>query len=204
VIKTLVASTDPSVAGVEAPCSYMLSESVYGYPSRRRLDKITDGTSNTIAIAEGYTKCEETNRTDYARLFPTTYTAGSYYSSATSYTREWNYDPYASVSTSTTTSSSSGTRPNRLYVYDSSTSGKTYPRFGSSGDYDDDTRTTRPFAVKPPVDDCHYLDAQATTSGGLLVGLADGSTKIVSPHITMAVWRAVCSPASGDVIGAGW
>ncbi|MBY0457720.1 MAG: DUF1559 domain-containing protein [Gemmataceae bacterium] len=199
VIKTLVAVTDPSTEGVDAPCSFMLSQGIYW--DYVRFDHITDGLSNTLAVAEGYTKCTTKSRTDYGALYPTSYAPGSYYASSYGYTREWNYDQNNSSFTAVITSKTDNTVRPRLYQYDYQSTGKSYPSFDGYGFYNPATRVTIPFEVRPRPDNCDYSGPQATTTGGLLVGMADGSVRTISPSIDLATWTALYTYNSGEVIG---
>jgi hypothetical protein len=45
------------------------------------------------------------------------------------------------------------------------------------------------------------LVAQGPHVGGLTVGMADGSTRSLSPSIDPAIWWALCTPNTGEVIG---
>jgi prepilin-type processing-associated H-X9-DG protein len=41
-------------------------------------------------------------------------------------------------------------------------------------------------------------------SAGMMVCLADGSVRLVSPGISGATWWAACTPRGGEVLGADW
>jgi prepilin-type N-terminal cleavage/methylation domain-containing protein len=58
--------------------------------------------------------------------------------------------------------------------------------------------------VQPLVADCNSSDLQAMDAGGTLVGLADGSVRMVSPSITGTTWYAAMFPADGMVLGPDW
>ena len=48
-----------------------------------------------------------------------------------------------------------------------------------------------------------YAPSSAHT-GGVLVGLCDGSVRSVSPAVSYTTWWAVVTPAGGDVVGNDW
>jgi prepilin-type N-terminal cleavage/methylation domain-containing protein/prepilin-type processing-associated H-X9-DG protein len=41
-------------------------------------------------------------------------------------------------------------------------------------------------------------------SGGIQVGLADGSVRSVSPSVSPATWWAAVTPSAGDILGSDW
>jgi prepilin-type N-terminal cleavage/methylation domain-containing protein len=41
-------------------------------------------------------------------------------------------------------------------------------------------------------------------TGGIVVGLADGSTHFISTGVSVSTWTAAMSPANGDVLGSDW
>jgi prepilin-type N-terminal cleavage/methylation domain-containing protein len=61
------------------------------------------------------------------------------------------------------------------------------------------------FQVRP-----HYLRgcdpwrAQTPHAGGMPVGLADGSVRIVSGNVSAATWAAACDPRDGTPLGGDW
>jgi prepilin-type N-terminal cleavage/methylation domain-containing protein len=51
---------------------------------------------------------------------------------------------------------------------------------------------------------CDFRLATQMGSGGILVGLGDGSVRTVSPGVSGATWWAAMTPASGEVLGSDW
>jgi Protein of unknown function (DUF1559) len=41
-------------------------------------------------------------------------------------------------------------------------------------------------------------------TGGVLVGMCDGSVRLVNPGVSYQTWWIVCTPAGGDVPGSDW
>jgi len=197
-IKTYYSKLDPTAEKVDSPASYQwnsyLSGSVYNsgsysYKYGQSLLKMTDGTSNTMMWAEGYSQCKTSTYTDYG--------GGSFYKYSYGYTRVWNYDPLATSYESTYTYNSSP------YQFDGTYTG-TQPPIFSPGSYDSKTGGTVPFEVKPRPDNCYPFGAQAMTSGGLLVGMCDGSVRTVSPSVSYTTFYAAATPSSGDTLGNDW
>jgi prepilin-type N-terminal cleavage/methylation domain-containing protein/prepilin-type processing-associated H-X9-DG protein len=52
-------------------------------------------------------------------------------------------------------------------------------------------------------DRCH-IQARSYHSGGVNIGLSDGSVRFVSDGVSLATWRAVGSRGGGEVLGPDW
>src|SRR5262245_6957235 len=145
-IKTFYSPQDITAERVESPASYHANYNVYGY--YMALNKITDGTSNTMAVAEGYSKCKQ------RQVYGPYGTGNSAYQYVYNYdyTRVWNYDPYnSSYSYSYTTTAG----PPKTYEY--TFGGSTiYPYFSPYAKYDSQSRQYIPFEVRPRPEDCAY------------------------------------------------
>jgi len=199
-IKTYYSKTDPTAEEQESPASYMFNPSVfnyeysysgsYSYSSSYVLEKFGDGTSQTMMWAEGYSNCATTQKYDYG--------GGSYYEYSYAYTRPWNYDPMNYTGTYEYTYQSSP------YIYTSKSTGSTYPMFYGWGSYDSKTYTYKAYDVKPPKGVCDPYAAQSTTSGGLLVGMCDGSVRSVSTSVSYNTFYAATTPNGGEVLGSDW
>jgi prepilin-type N-terminal cleavage/methylation domain-containing protein len=193
IIKTFVSPLDPTIKGINAPASYMANILVLQY--YMNLVKITDGTSNTIMIAEGYTNCGET--------FNFNYNFGGFtesISESLTFARLWNYDPFNFSFTFTENYTSTPTS----FTLTLTESGTNPPWYFPWGTYDPSSQQTIPFQVKPPPSNCDPYGAQASTFAGVLVALADGSVRTVSPGVSLATWVAAGSPQGGDTLGSDW
>jgi prepilin-type N-terminal cleavage/methylation domain-containing protein/prepilin-type processing-associated H-X9-DG protein len=65
------------------------------------------------------------------------------------------------------------------------------------------------FKVRPPNTTCPYSDgsqyiATSPHTGGINVGLGDGSVRFVSQSVTGNTWWAALTPAGGEVLGPDW
>jgi prepilin-type N-terminal cleavage/methylation domain-containing protein len=203
-LKTYLNKMDPSAAGIDAPSSIMMNYNVYGYGGSMNLMKITDGTSNTIMLAEGYTNCSMSQTTNYGQQYPQYYTSDSIVQSSSGETRVWNYDPYGYTYTYNLTLVENSVNGLTQLIEKSSQSGTTYPYYSYYGTYDQTNYRYIPFAVKPKPTNCDPYGAQASTSGGCIVCMADGSVRIVNPSVSIGTWQAAGTTSSGDQLGSDW
>jgi len=51
---------------------------------------------------------------------------------------------------------------------------------------------------------CTYTNVQSFFDGGIIVGLGDGSVRVVTPDITAATWFYAINPNDGQVLGPDW
>jgi type II secretory pathway pseudopilin PulG len=83
-------------------------------------------------------------------------------------------------------------------------------RFPTAGDPPGAIPPTGPlsrFQVQPiPYDSdrCQFWVPQSARSGGILIGLADGSVRNVAGGISSPTWWAACTPAGHDILGPDW
>jgi prepilin-type N-terminal cleavage/methylation domain-containing protein len=61
-----------------------------------------------------------------------------------------------------------------------------------------------PFQVSPTVSACNPDLPQTFYASGILVGLADGSARMVSSSISPLTWRQAAIPNDGAVLGSDW
>jgi prepilin-type N-terminal cleavage/methylation domain-containing protein len=205
-IKLYQSPLDPTVDEIPFGISYVANSSLLGYDYgagypyggyKQNLGKITDGTSNTTMLAEGHAKA------GYIYSYQYKYAWGWYkYDYQYGYDRLWNYDPLYYRFTYEYTLS--GTYGKSDYTVSYRGSGTIYPIYSYYGYYDSKTATYKPFQVTPLPGEADYNSAQATTAGGLIVGLADGSVRLVNPSISLNTWRAAGTPNTGDLLGNDW
>jgi prepilin-type N-terminal cleavage/methylation domain-containing protein len=73
--------------------------------------------------------------------------------------------------------------------------------------YNSQTSNGRPGLVpqaKPSPDNCNPCMLQAPSSGGILVGLGDGSVRNVSTSISQQTWANAVNPSDGNALGSDW
>jgi prepilin-type N-terminal cleavage/methylation domain-containing protein len=56
----------------------------------------------------------------------------------------------------------------------------------------------------PRLIDCAGTYTTTHHPGAMVVGMADGSVRVVTPSVSGATWWAACTPAGGEVIGPDW
>jgi prepilin-type N-terminal cleavage/methylation domain-containing protein len=57
---------------------------------------------------------------------------------------------------------------------------------------------------QPSVAACNTATVGSNTTGGILVGVGDGSVKMVSMGISAGTWANACLPNDGNVLGSDW
>lgn len=83
-------------------------------------------------------------------------------------------------------------------------------RFPSAGPFPAEIASIGPtthFQVQPSGyanANCQYWVPQAPRSGGILVGMGDGSVRSVASGVSPATWWAACTPAGRDMLGSDW
>jgi prepilin-type N-terminal cleavage/methylation domain-containing protein len=179
-------TTSSLPSGVNTPTSFQANYQVL--TQSMTLGKITDGTSNTILYAEGYANCGYHYNYSYSYPgFSETITEDL------TYARVWNYDPFSYTDSFNETYNSTSTS----YTYSETSTGTTAPYFEANS-------MNPPFEVKPSPSSCTYYYAQASTAGGLLVAMADGSVRTVSTGVSYATFVAATTPSGGEVLGGDW
>jgi prepilin-type N-terminal cleavage/methylation domain-containing protein len=61
-----------------------------------------------------------------------------------------------------------------------------------------------PFQSQPSVAACNPAYAQAPYAGGIMVGLGDGSVRLVNSSVSIATWTYAIYPNDGQVLGSDW
>jgi prepilin-type N-terminal cleavage/methylation domain-containing protein len=60
------------------------------------------------------------------------------------------------------------------------------------------------FQAKPPPNNCNPCMLQGPWAGSILVGLGDGSVRLVSSGITAKTWTNAVGPQDGNTLGSDW
>jgi hypothetical protein len=61
-----------------------------------------------------------------------------------------------------------------------------------------------PFQVAPRPGDCDPHVTQTAHPGGMVVGLGDGTVRVVSEGISVTTWVHACVPNDGNPLGPDW
>jgi prepilin-type N-terminal cleavage/methylation domain-containing protein len=60
------------------------------------------------------------------------------------------------------------------------------------------------FQIQPVGSQCNYYLASTSHSGGMLVGMVDGSVRSVSSGVSANTWWSAVTPNGGEVLGSDW
>jgi prepilin-type N-terminal cleavage/methylation domain-containing protein len=181
------AEHDPSLTYSSAYYSSYLA-STATLDGNLSVQKIGDGSSNTILVAEGYGNAYGGNGGRYA------YWAGYYYGSY-GYTGSYSYHWTGSYYTSngyTDSSYSYGYSYKYAPIFDP-VAGKTFQNHPSTGyNYNQGGYQTDPTLP------------QSLASGPIQVLLGDGSVRSIAPGVSPSTWSALLTPNGNDQPGNDW
>jgi prepilin-type N-terminal cleavage/methylation domain-containing protein/prepilin-type processing-associated H-X9-DG protein len=60
------------------------------------------------------------------------------------------------------------------------------------------------FQAAPAIKDCNPRVAQTPHAGGMIISMADGSVRVISPSISSPTYWALVTPGAGDTPGSDW
>jgi prepilin-type N-terminal cleavage/methylation domain-containing protein len=60
------------------------------------------------------------------------------------------------------------------------------------------------FQVRPAVSSCNWLASNTPHTGGIVVGMMDGSARLVNQGVSQITWYNACQPNDGDPLGSDW
>jgi prepilin-type N-terminal cleavage/methylation domain-containing protein len=178
---TAPANGEPDTGNPRFGTSYAPNEAVFG-PSRRGTSTpvaripatFQDGTSNTIVFAEKFMTCGPKSASATFYWGETCLTCGSPGNITGTCNRLGN-------------PGSVGSPP---MFYNSQGA-----NFGFAG---------VTFQLKPPPASCNPCMLQGPWPSGILVGLGDGSVRLVSSGITATTWTNAVGPQDGNTLGSDW
>jgi prepilin-type N-terminal cleavage/methylation domain-containing protein len=158
--------------------SYLINDEVF--KRNTSIQNMTDGTSQTMLMAEGYASCYSY---DYS------YTNGGYVYNYTS-----RYGTYNAAADYT-----------YLYDYNYSFPGYSYHYTYSSSSLPKFTLVKgKTFQERPAVGKCDGSIPQGLSNGGIQVLLGDGSVRSVSTGVSASTWTGAITPDGGEVLGSDW
>lgn len=174
-IPVLESPADPTlytVRPIVSPCASSYAWNAYSVKSPANLTStFPDGLSNTISIAEHYSVCG-----------PTSFT----YSGAN---LRWNMVRDASFADNSRT---------YLYPYQTEYLRDVVPI--ATGAYTSGPSVPgKTFQHRPKIADCDSTLPQGPYQSGLLVGMYDGSVRMISPNVNPAIFWGAVTPAGGEV-----
>jgi hypothetical protein len=151
-----------------------------GPQGRTHILAITDGTSNTILHAEKYARCTNTS------MPPAFQDGGTAWAFSSSLLFPWQPPPLHP--------------PGKAF----------FPGFAIaalvSRGAPDAIGPGSKFQLRPTpyLGNCDPTRAATAHSGGILVGLADGSVRALSPDVSGPTWWSAVTPSGSEVLGPDW
>jgi prepilin-type N-terminal cleavage/methylation domain-containing protein/prepilin-type processing-associated H-X9-DG protein len=192
-IKTYICPSDPyySVNDTNGISNYGANFQVFGNPDagdtvlnmngKMAMSRITDGASNTVFFAEKYGTCGHNG-------WPTD-PPGEPYN-----TLWYHNNRFLGFMATFAYGNRAGTTG---YVQQGWVN-KQFPYTGMVG-------TSAMFQIQPTsITNCNPALTQSIHSGGIQVGMGDGSVRLVSNGVQPATWWAALTPNNGDPMGSDW
>ena len=193
-----------SVAGTYATTSYAANGAVFGSNSAGLPRTFVDGTSNTIMIAERYQVCTTGAGASVYNLWGLGY-----------------WDPempaFGALSTTTVTTGQamSDTPPNgsssyvagsiKVKIGTTASTSVVQPAIQNPSGCTPTTTPFRPFQIAPRgCIPCDPRVAQTPHTGGMLVGLGDGSVRSLAPQMSEWTYWAAVTPAGNETLYTDW
>jgi prepilin-type N-terminal cleavage/methylation domain-containing protein len=179
-VKIYIAPNDPTAYDTYSYTSYFINDEVFG-GGGRRLQNISDGTSNTMLFAEGYANCWGAYGTPYYYRYgwwnqdPGWSAVGN---GAPAFRRDVGYTSYGQ------------------WVWDG-----TSWTYQAGGPVAPTTFQVRP---TPTYSACNPRVPQGLSSGGICVLLGDGSGRLVGSSVSLSTWQAAITPDGGEPMGSDW
>jgi hypothetical protein len=191
-VKTYVATNDPSLFGITGPITCFIANSEV-FTGGMKLENISDGTSNTLFFAEGYSNCNASGDPPVAW-----YRSGSW-----NMLPEWTwFIPASALGYTSTYFGPTFGLWKTPYQPAPTTNYNVFPFVTTTPPL----MQPYPFQVRPNPNNntCEPLVPQGLSSGGLQVLLGDGSVRMCNPNISLTTWQAAQTPTAGDVLGSDW
>ncbi|VTR94848.1 Uncharacterized protein OS=Planctomyces brasiliensis (strain ATCC 49424 / DSM 5305 / JCM 21570 / NBRC 103401 / IFAM 1448) GN=Plabr_0916 PE=4 SV=1: N_methyl_2: SBP_bac_10 [Gemmata massiliana] len=181
-VKVLIAPNDLTAYDQSPAVSYITNSDVFD--GKRTMLGISDGSSNTIGIAEGYSYCYSSGASSSSQVgnvITYTYTYGYRYG-------YWAMNAEdAQIQTSNYTYSDGTITYNYNYTF---TNGA--PAFARVAG--------KTFESKPQSYSCDSSLPQSHSTGVIQVGFMDGSVRGVRAGVSNTSWEAALTPDAGDIV----
>ena len=196
VFNTYLSPADPTLGSWQArlgKSSYAVNaQAFHGSPTLAA--SFADGLSNTIGLAEHYAVCDNA-ALGYRTLFL--------------YWAKYN-SPSDTIELPIPLKIPADHRPTfadsgpALKPYNPDDPGDVYPVTSGSPPVSKASLPGLTFQVRPGLRECDPRIPQTPHSGGMLVGLCDGSVRVVSQGISEAAFWAAVTPRGGEVLPSDW
>ncbi|MBP3954632.1 DUF1559 domain-containing protein [Gemmata sp. G18] len=181
-VKVLIAPNDLTAYDQSPSVSYIVNSDVFD--GKRTMLGISDGTSNTIGIAEGYGYCYSQgtySQSQVGNIVTVTYSGGYRYG-------YWAMNAEdAGVQTQNFSYSDGTLTYNYNYTYLAGA-----PLFARVAG--------KTFESKPQSYSCDSSLPQSHSTGVIQVGLMDGSVRGVRAGVSNVTWEAALTPDAGDIV----
>jgi prepilin-type N-terminal cleavage/methylation domain-containing protein len=196
-IKTFISPRDPSGpldlwkesnGGTWAVSNYGANHAIFGVPcgsntiSKMTIQGIPDGSSNTVGFAEQYARCGLGEPDSTSGASP-----NNYFHKLWAYRVNWRWERGPYFDTRLMSSGMAGT---------------------SQGDGSACTVIATSTAAvpqsQPTVQACNPYFVQAMDAGGCIVGLMDGSVRMVSTSVSGTTWVRAIWPKDGLTLNGDW
>jgi prepilin-type N-terminal cleavage/methylation domain-containing protein len=183
IIKTFLCPSDVTSWGTgqylnansRASCSYAANVGVLALVPKSIELEVTDGTSNTVLFGERYFKCSSSSKSSPLSATPPAPNGPSWGHMETLYP------------------SRSGCPSFGCDTF-----------LGMGGTCADWNQGNSPYQLAPTVPACNDTELQTAHLTGMIVGMADGSMRIVGPTVTLHTWEKACNPSDGSVLSTDW
>jgi len=191
-VKTYIAPADPT-AGQFATTSYRANWHLFGQFGANLKSSFTDGTSNTVMIAESYAYCQKAGNAGATNGAP----GWTHYYMQRGYTNTTGAVAAATALTGGPT-----------YYYAQPTTGMAGAAVVTTGALTAGT-LPYPFQLKPPTGSgttiaANHLVPQGMSSGGCQVVMGDVSGKTVNLSVANHTWFLANHPSDGQPMPSNW
>ncbi len=180
-IRLLISPADPSLSAFpqeEGNCSYAANAMLF-QPGTKLSGSISDGTSNTVAFTEHYSRCGSTASFMWSQLWSICYdNSGKRIQCVNS--------------------------PNHRATFADSVYDDVLPVTAGTPPVSVGSVLGVTFQVRPLPKDCNYRLPQTPHTGGMLAVMADGSTRIINAGVSPSTFWSAVTPAGGEVLGSDW